>query len=133
MNMVDFRDMPYARPDVEALKAAYRDTTKKLKDAQSYEQARSAFFALQDEEERRATMAVLCSVRNTIDTTDPFYEGEMKWLRTENASLIPLGKAYRQALAESPSGRISRRSSASRCSGSSTRGSRPATSGSSRI
>ena len=41
MNMVDFRDMPYARPDVEALKAAYRDTTKKLKDAQSYEQARS--------------------------------------------------------------------------------------------
>ncbi|MBQ3158882.1 MAG: M3 family oligoendopeptidase, partial [Clostridia bacterium] len=102
MNMVDFRDMPYARPDVEALKAAYRDTTKKLKDAQSYEQARSAFFALQDEEERRATMAVLCSVRNTIDTTDPFYEGEMKWLRTENASLIPLGKAYRQALAESP-------------------------------
>ena len=34
MEMVDFRQMPYARPDVEALKAAYRDTTKKLKDAQ---------------------------------------------------------------------------------------------------
>ena len=102
MEMVDFRDMPYARPDFEALRAAYRDTAKKLKEAQSYAEARSAFFALQEAEERRATMAVLCSVRNTIDTTDPFYDGEMKWLRTENASLIPLGKAYRQALAESP-------------------------------
>ena len=102
MEMVDFRDMPYARPDFEALRAAYRDTAKKLKEAQSYAEARAAFFALQDAEEQRTTMAVLCSVRNTIDTTDPFYEGEMKWLRTENASLIPLGKAYRQALAESP-------------------------------
>ena len=102
MEMVDFRDMPYARPDFEALRAAYRDTAKKLKEAQSYAEARSAFFALQEAEEQRATMAVLCSVRNTIDTTDPFYDGEMKWLRTENASLIPLGKAYRQALAESP-------------------------------
>jgi len=102
METVDFRDMLYVRPDMEALKACYAETTEKLKSAAGYEAARAAFFALQAAEEKRATMAVLCSVRNTIDTTDPFYDGEMKWLREQNASLIPLGKAYRQALAESP-------------------------------
>ena len=78
MNMVPFQEMPYARPDMEALKAAYQQTIEKLKSAAAYEEARSAFFALQDAEEQRATMAVLCSVRNTIDTTDAYYDGEMK-------------------------------------------------------
>ena len=102
MTMVDFRRMPYARPDMEALKACYVETTEKLKTAKSYEEAKAAFFALQAAEETRSTMAVLCSVRNSIDTADPFYDGEMKWLRTESAALIPLGKAYREALASSP-------------------------------
>ncbi len=102
MTMVDFRQMPYARPDMEALKACYAETTEKLKTAKSYEEAKAAFFALQAAEETRSTMAVLCSVRNSIDTADPFYDGEMKWLRTESAALIPLGKAYREALASSP-------------------------------
>lgn len=102
MTMVDFREMPYVRPDMEALRAAYAETAGKLKSAASYAEARDAFFALQDAEEQRATMAVLCSVRNTIDTTDAFYEGEMKWLREQNASLIPLRKAYQEALARSP-------------------------------
>lgn len=102
MDMVQFQDMPYARPDMEALKAAYGQTAEKLKSAASYEEARSAFFALQQAEEERGTMAALCSVRNTIDTTDPFYEGEMKWLREQNASLIPLRKAYQEALSSSP-------------------------------
>ena len=102
MTMVDFRQMPYARPDMEALKACYAETTEKLKTAKSYEEAKAAFFALQAAEETRSTMAVLCSVRNSIDTADPFYDGEMKWLRTESAALIPLGKAYREALTASP-------------------------------
>ena len=102
MNMVPFQEMPYARPDMEALKAAYQQTIEKLRSAATYEEARSAFFALQGAEEQRATMAVLCSVRNTIDTTDAYYDGEMKWLREQNASLIPLRKAYQEALAASP-------------------------------
>ena len=102
MTMIAFQDMPYVRPDMEALKAAYQKTIEQLKGAASYEEAKAAFFALQEAEEQRATMAVLCSVRNTIDTTDAYYDGEMKWLREQNASLIPLRKAYQEALAASP-------------------------------
>ena len=102
VNMVPFRDMPYVRPDIKALKACYEETIEKLKNAADYPAARDAFFALQSAEEGAFTMLSLCSVRNTIDTTDPFYEGEMKWLREQNASLIPLRKAYRESLAASP-------------------------------
>ena len=102
MNMVEFQKMPYVRPDMEALKACTEKTIEILKGAASYEAARTAFFALQDEEEKAGTMMSLCHVRNTIDTTDAFYEGEVKWLREQNAAMIPLRKAYREALAASP-------------------------------
>ena len=102
LNMVCFRDMPYARPDVEALKACYAGTIEKLNSAADFEAARDAYFALQAAEEEAFTMLSLCSVRYTINTADPFYEGEMKWIREQNASLIPLRKAFQAAMAASP-------------------------------
>lgn len=102
MEMMDFRQMPYERPDMEAMKVCYEDTIEKLNGAASYEEARQAFFTLQEREKEQGTMMSLCSVRNTIDTTDPYYEAEMKWLREQSAALIPLRKRYQQAMASSP-------------------------------
>ena len=102
MNMVDFREMPYVRPDMEALKAVYQSAAEKLRAAKDYAEARAAFFALQDAEEESGTMMSLCHVRASIDTGDAYYEAEQKWLREQNAALIPLRKAYRQALADCP-------------------------------
>ena len=100
--MMDFREMPYARPDMDAVKKCYETTIQRLREAASYTEAREAFFALQEQEKQSGTMMSLCSVRNTIDTTDAYYDGEMKWLREQNASLIPLRKRYQQAMAECP-------------------------------
>ena len=102
MKVPSFPDMPYIRPDMEALKEALAETTEKLRSAASYEEARAAFFALQEREMQHFTMVSLCSVRNTIDTTDDFYDGEMKWIREQNAALIPLRKAYQEAFAACP-------------------------------
>ena len=97
--MMDFRDMPYARPDMDAVRKDYERAIEALQSAGSYEEARTAFFALQDRENELGTLRSLCSVRNTIDTTDAFYEAEMKWLREQGAALIPLRKKYREILA----------------------------------
>ena len=102
MTMKPFREMPYVRPDMEELKTRYRKTIDILSSATDYATARDAFFALQDAEEAVNTMGALCHVRNTIDTTDAFYAGEVKWFREQNAALIPLRKAYGQAMAASP-------------------------------
>ena len=102
MEMVTFQDMPYRRPDMEAVRACYEQTIAALRGAASYGEARAAFFALQEKEKELGTLVSLCSVRNTVDTADAFYEGEMKWIRGQNAALIPLRKEYRQTLADSP-------------------------------
>ncbi|MBQ4383780.1 MAG: M3 family oligoendopeptidase [Firmicutes bacterium] len=100
--MIRFQEMPYIRPDMEAMKPLYVRTIDALKNASTYEEARKAFFDLQEQDEQASTMMSICSVRNTIDTTDEFYSNEIKWLREANANLIPLRKQYREALSASP-------------------------------
>ena len=90
--MVDFREMPYTRPDMDDLKQCYEAVITELKNAASYDEARAAFFSLQEKEKDAETMMSLCSVRNTIDTTDEYYAGEIKWLREQMAGMIPLRK-----------------------------------------
>ena len=102
MEMMEFQKIPYVRPSMEAMQEALRTAAAALREADSYEKAKAAFFALQDREEEMFTMFSVCSVRNTIDTTDPYYDGEIKWLREQSAALIPLRQAYQRALAESP-------------------------------
>ena len=99
---VPFDEMPYARPDAEVQRAALVSAAEAMKSAKDYSAARKAFFDLQDAQEEFGTMFSLCSVRATMDTTDVFYEGEIRWLREEAAKLIPLKKAFDQALADSP-------------------------------
>ena len=100
--MLKFKDMPYQRPDIEELKKAHEEAIEKLKNAATYEEARKAYFDLQEQETEAGTMMSICSVRNTIDTTDEFYASEMKAIREASASLIPLGKQFDEAMANSP-------------------------------
>ncbi len=98
-SMMDFNKMPYERPDMNGLRAAYEQTCDRLSHAGTYEEARAAFFTLQDKNDQVQTMASICSVRNTIDKTDAFYESEVKWIREALAGLIPVLKRYQMALA----------------------------------
>ena len=100
--MVDFREMPYARPNIDEIKIDYESMTDKLKNAEIFADALAAFEYIQEREKNIETTISLCSVRNTIDTTDEYYAGEIKWLREQSAMLIPLRKQYHKTLAESP-------------------------------
>ena len=100
--MLKFQDMPYVRPDINEVRACYERVTEKILNAASYDEARAAFFELQDAETETGTMMSLAHTRNTIDTADPYYEGEVKYLNAEFARLMPLQKAYREAMASSP-------------------------------
>ncbi len=100
--MIRFSEMPYRRPDVDGLRTAMEEATAKVLSATGYGEVRAAWFALQEKEREADTMSSLCHVRNTIDTTDAFYDGEIKWLREAFAKLIPQEKAWKKALAESP-------------------------------
>ncbi|MBQ5361082.1 MAG: M3 family oligoendopeptidase, partial [Lachnospiraceae bacterium] len=99
--MMKFQDMPYERPDADALKKAYEEAAEKLLKAETYGEARSAFLEVQEEEEKAETMESICYIRNTIDTTDAFYNDELLAIREADASLIPVRQLYQKALSGS--------------------------------
>ncbi len=99
--MIRFNEITYRRPDMDALKAAVEEATRKVREAKNYAEVRDAYFTVQEKEQDADTMYVVCHVRNTIDTADAFYDGEMKWLREADARMIPVFNAWKKALAES--------------------------------
>ena len=99
--MKRFSEISYQRPDMEALKAAVEAAARKVRKAKSCAEVREIYFEVQEKEKEADTMFTLCSVRNTIDTADEFYDSEIKWLREAAAQMIPASKAWEKALAES--------------------------------
>ena len=99
--MIRFSEIRYQRPDMEALKATIEEATRKVQAAKSYAEVREAYFTVQEKTEEAWTMGTVCHIRNTIDTTDAFYDSEFKWLQEAMAQMIPASKAWNEALAAS--------------------------------
>ena len=100
--MIRFSEIQYQRPDIEALKTLVVEATKKATEAKSTAEIRDAYYAVQESENAVDTMYTVAHIRNTINTADEFYDGEMKWLREELAKTIPQYNAWQKALAGSP-------------------------------
>ena len=74
-----FSEMPYERPDLDKVKRELGDLTGRLKAAESYEEARAVFLEKEAAERHVDTLVTLASIRNSIDTRDEFYDGEMNF------------------------------------------------------
>ena len=74
--MLKFSEMPYARPDVEALKKQMTALTGELKNAPDYGTAKAVFQRWEKLEKHADTLGTLVSVRHSIDTRDEFYDKE---------------------------------------------------------
>lgn len=75
-----FSELPYARPDIDAVRAELASVLADLEHAQSAEAQVAAIEALNAVEGRVGTMASLASIRHTIDTRDAFYDQENDFL-----------------------------------------------------
>lgn len=73
-----FSQMPYIRPDMETVKQKLADLTKRLAEAETYEEAKEVFLENEVEQKHLQTAYSLASVRHSINTKDEFYDGEMK-------------------------------------------------------
>ena len=71
-----FSEMPYERPDLDALKAQVAALTEQLKAAKSYAAAKETFLAKQELDKHVETLSTLSHIRHSIDTRDAFYDGE---------------------------------------------------------
>ena len=97
-----FSQMPYERPDFDALKSRLEDLTRRLKNASGYAEAKSVFLEKEQAERHLSTMRSLAHIRHTIDTRDQFYDGEMKFFNNAGPELRQYEQQFTLAMLESP-------------------------------
>ena len=100
--MKRFVDMEYQRPDFEAEKAARRQYVEQIEQAKSKEELVDVIVKEDERSRMMWTMYDLAYIRNTIDTTDPFYEQEMSNFYKEIGELSLLGQQAEEAVLRSP-------------------------------
>ena len=97
-----FSQMPYERPDLEAVKAQLNEFNERLAKAESYESAKAVFLERETYEKHVDTMESLVSIRHSIDTRDEFYDDEMKFWNTSGPVLEEYRQEWNKAMLESP-------------------------------
>ena len=99
---VKFKDMPYERPDLEAVKAEYARLAQALSDAETAEAAEAAFLEKDQLDRHTQTAAELAMIRHVIDTRDEFYDAEASFWDEAQPELQQAADAFTAALLSSP-------------------------------
>ena len=74
-----FSEMPYRRPDKEEILQRMDNALASLKKAVSADQAIRAMKEMEQIVIDVDTMGTICHIRNTVDTTDHFYQAEREY------------------------------------------------------
>ena len=97
-----FSEMPYERPDLETVKAQLSGFTARLRAASGYDETKAVFLEKEEADQTVGTLAELVMIRNSIDTRDQFYDGEMSFWNAAMPELEEYEQAWKLAMLESP-------------------------------
>jgi len=101
MENFTFDTIEYKRPDFEALEKLHIDLKNRLEAACTYAEVRDIIFAADEAMREPETMFTVAYVRNTLNTTDKFYEDEIAFLQERLPVATVTVNAYYQALVDS--------------------------------
>lgn len=97
-----FTEMPYTRPDLDALRTEYQAVVRRIREAASAQEAADAYRELDDVTKTVNTSISLAYVRHTIDTTDEFYDRENDFANEAMPQIQEMQQDVIQALLGSP-------------------------------
>lgn len=80
-----FNEMKYERPDVEALAAKLNEISTKIEESSDTDEIIALYNEASKINDHFESMETLCSIRNSINTVDEFYEKEMDFFNENNA------------------------------------------------
>ena len=100
--MDKFKDLPYQRPDLAKVRKEYAALLKKFKNASDFAEADAAFLGFMKLAENVVTVNTIASIRNTMDMSDEYYDGEIRFFNSEMPKLMLLLKKAVKALLGSP-------------------------------
>lgn len=97
-----FSEMPYSRPNMEALAAATTQTLEAMKAAPNAAGQIAAYDAYEKKMQTAGTMQQIAYIRHTINTKDEFYNAENDYMDEIGPKLQELTHRVNTALLESP-------------------------------
>lgn len=97
-----FSEMPYSRPDMEALAAATTQTLEAMKAVPNAAGQIAAYDAYEKKMQTAGTMQQIAYIRHTINTKDEFYNAENDYMDEIGPKLQELTHRVNTALLESP-------------------------------
>lgn len=97
-----FSEMPYSRPDMEALAAATTQTLEAMKAAPNAAGQIAAYDAYEKKMQTAGTMQQIAYIHHTINTKDEFYNAENDYMDEIGPKLQELTHRVNTALLESP-------------------------------
>ena len=99
--MTPFPQLPYERPDLEAVAAQFDELTGEFAGADAAAQL-ELIRAAKRLRSRFATAQSVCHIRHTADTADAFYEAENAWFDAAGPRFEALVSRFAAAVAASP-------------------------------
>lgn len=97
-----FSEMPYQRPDLEAVKSQISALTDRFVSAPDYETAKKVFIEKDLLDRHIDTLDHLASIRHSIDTRDTFYNDEVKFWNTANPQIAKCNQHWINSVLASP-------------------------------
>ena len=97
-----FSQMPYERPDIEAIRKEAEEIIRLMEEARSAQEQLEAHKAFTAMRKKVSDMATLAHIRNTMNTEDPFYEQERAFMDENMPLLEELQYRFYKALVSSP-------------------------------
>lgn len=97
-----FTEFPYQRPDIDAIKTRFESALKAFKTASSAHEQRAAMDAIHHIRFEIDTASTLASIRHSLNTKDPFYDGEQAFFDEQGPNFQALNQQYYEALVASP-------------------------------
>ena len=95
-------EIPYQRPDPEAVLAEMKALTEKLRGAQSYEEARAVFLAREEKSKFIDTMDLVAMIRRNMDRDDAFYKDEDAFWWDFEPKMDEYERSWAEAMLDSP-------------------------------
>lgn len=97
MENFTFGNLEYVRPDFDAAEAKAKELTERVKAAKSYADVKAVILEFDEYMSELYTMTTIAHIRNTLNTTDEFYEKEIEFIHQRSpeaeGSFIALTKA----------------------------------------
>ena len=97
-----FSEMPYERPDIEALKKFLDDAAGRLAAARSFEEADAVFLEVERGTAHAETMLTIAHIRHDINTADEFYDKEVEFADQALPELQEYSQKWDLAMLKSP-------------------------------